>query len=193
MCSFLRVLKDLFVSPKCFWLQLPHGTQYTAPWKRRFIESFFINSTPNVINEKSADIFPTNIQSDVWPQMIQYHIAYFCFASVCSLFFIAVILLHNLLYSLLSTLRFNVVITTSCSHARSMNFYALLFLLPWCKPTVSWLKRRCCFLILQQLSKDFYCCYPVDWLCNVGRWSLSGEACYTMQWATVRPFATLLL
>ena len=26
--------------------------------KRRFIESFFINSTPNVINEKSSDLFP---------------------------------------------------------------------------------------------------------------------------------------
>jgi len=26
--------------------------------KRRFIESFFINSTPNVINKKSSDLFP---------------------------------------------------------------------------------------------------------------------------------------
>jgi len=26
--------------------------------KRRFIESFFISSRPNVINEKSSDLFP---------------------------------------------------------------------------------------------------------------------------------------
>jgi len=26
--------------------------------KRHFIESFFINSAPNVINEKSSDLFP---------------------------------------------------------------------------------------------------------------------------------------
>jgi len=28
----LRVLNDLFVSPKYFWPQTPHGTRYTAPW-----------------------------------------------------------------------------------------------------------------------------------------------------------------
>jgi len=39
------------------------------------------------------------------------------------------------------------VITTSCNHARSVNFTALLFYhhSPWWKPTVSWLKRRCSF------------------------------------------------
>ena len=34
--------------------------RYFWEWfrKRRFIESFFINSTPNVVNEKSSDLFP---------------------------------------------------------------------------------------------------------------------------------------
>ena len=47
--------------------------------KRRFIESFFINSTPNVINEKSSDLFPNIYKATIgcdWLDMI------LCFDSI---------------------------------------------------------------------------------------------------------------
>jgi len=35
ICSFLHVFNDHFVLPKYFWLQWPHGTQYTALWQSK--------------------------------------------------------------------------------------------------------------------------------------------------------------
>ena len=122
--------------------------------KRRFIEPFFINSTPNVINEKSSDLFPKIYKETFDNSWLNTRLDIFIIR--CDLTRRTVCFLLLLIYSTLqSVLRyllclFNVVIsaaTTSSNHARSVNFTALLFESPFalmkaCLYTVIWLKRR---------------------------------------------------
>jgi len=141
--------------------------------KRRFIESFFINFTPNVINEKSSDLFPNIYKATFgcdWLDMI------LCFDSIFRLnaqfvllllfyFYLFIFFTLLLYYSALSVLPylmclFNVisVITTSPNHTRLVDFNAPLLESPFA------LMKACCqlaetlvsFLLLQQLSEDFY-------------------------------------
>jgi len=125
--------------------------------KRRFIESFFINSTPNVINEKSSDLFPNIYKATFgcdWLDMRLFFDLFFrlnaqfvFIAVILSLFYIVQYLISTLLlfYSALSVLPyllclFNVisVVTTSSNYARLVDFNASLLESPFA------LMKVCC-------------------------------------------------
>ena len=122
--------------------------------KRRFIESFFINSTANVINEKSSDLFPQTRKATLnckqrwtinkyakqrWLNIILHTLL--CFRSVYSLF-------YGSFYSSLSHLQLQR--RYHCYHyvmqSRAFGeFYYSPVLVTIHYDAVSWLKRRCRF------------------------------------------------
>jgi len=142
--------------------------------KRRFIESFFINSTPNVINKKSSDLFPNIYKATFGCDWLWYYVLIRFLDSTHSLFLLLLFYLHFIFlsyftllwfYSALSVLPylmclFNVisVFTTSSNHTRLVDFNAPLLESPFFP------MKACCqlaetlvsFLLLQQLSEDFY-------------------------------------
>ena len=122
--------------------------------KKRFIESFFINSTPNVINKKSSYLFPNIYKATFgcdWPDMRLCFDSFFrlsiqflllLFYPYFTFYLISTLLLF---YSALSVLLyllclFNVisVITTSSNHARLVDFNASLLESPFA------LMKACC-------------------------------------------------
>jgi len=124
-------------------LQLEHGTNWwktlkivafeTDFRKKCFIESFFINSTPNVMNKNSSDLFPKickEMYGYIWLNtrlniLLRSGLSR---RTVCFLTLLLYFTLQSILRYLLCL--FNVVInviTTSCNHPPSVNSTAFLF------------------------------------------------------------------
>ena len=138
--------------------------------KRRFIESFLINPHPTSLTKRVQIFFQTSTKRRLAIiDLIRDCMFLIRFDSTYSLFLTAVILFYSYSSSVIYCAFRNVVvsvITTSSYHARSVNFTALLLESPWWTPLIVGWNVGVVFKGLQQLSKDFYYCYPVGWLCN---------------------------
>ena len=98
----------------------------------KHISSFCINSTPNVINKKSSDLFPKIYKATFGYNWLDTRLHIFDSFWLDVQFFTAVILLYYLYSVIYCSFKVVIsVITMSSNYARSVKFTALLFESPF--------------------------------------------------------------